>query len=59
MSILFFIFVFICTGLGKIFLQINPAAAAFINILIAGLIKYSLGTAYDMTKLWYYTDVDV
>ena len=33
--ILFFIFFFTCTGAGKIFLQINPAAVAFIDILIA------------------------
>ena len=33
--ILFFIFFFICTGVGKIFLQINSAAVAFIDILIA------------------------
>ena len=33
--ILFFIIFFICTGVGKIFLQINSAAVAFINILIA------------------------
>ena len=33
--ILFFIIFFTCTGVGKIFLQINPAAVAFINILIA------------------------
>ena len=26
---------FTCTGVGKIFLQINPAAVAFIDILIA------------------------
>ena len=28
-------FFFICTGMGKIFLQINSAAVAFIDILIA------------------------
>ena len=33
--ILFFIIFFICTGMGKIFLQINSAAVAFIDILIA------------------------
>ena len=33
--ILFFIIFFICTGVGKIFLQINSAAVAFIDILIA------------------------
>ena len=33
--ILFFIFFFICTGVGKIFLQISSAAVAFIDILIA------------------------
>ena len=33
--ILFFIFVFTCIGVGKIFLQINSAAVAFIDILIA------------------------
>ena len=33
--ILFFINFFICTGVGKIFLQINSAAVAFIDILIA------------------------
>ena len=33
--ILFFIFFFTCTGVGKIFLQINSAAVAFIDILIA------------------------
>ena len=33
--ILFFINCFTCTGVGKIFLQINSAAVAFINILIA------------------------
>ena len=41
-SILFFINFFICTGMGKIFLQINSAAVAFIDILIAvweGLIR--------------------
>ena len=31
--ILFFIIFFICTGVGKIFLQINSAAVAFIDIL--------------------------
>ena len=34
-SILFFIIFFICTGVGKIFLQINSAAVAFSDILIA------------------------
>ena len=41
--ILFFIIFFICTGVGKIFLQINSAAVAFIDILIAaweGLTHY-------------------
>ena len=33
--ILFFIIFFTCTGVGKIFLQINSAAVAFINIIIA------------------------
>ena len=33
--ILFFIIFFTCTGVGKIFLQINSAAVAFIDILIA------------------------
>ena len=33
--ILFFIFFFTCIGVGKIFLQINSAAVAFIDILIA------------------------
>ena len=33
--ILFFIIFFTCPGMGKIFLQINSAAVAFINILIA------------------------
>ena len=33
--ILFFIMFFTCTGVGKIFLQIIPAAVAFIDILIA------------------------
>ena len=33
--ILFFIIFFICTGVEKIFLQINSAAVAFIDILIA------------------------
>ena len=33
--ILFFIIFFICTGVGKIFLQINSAAVAFIDILKA------------------------
>ena len=32
---LFFIFFFTCTGVEKIFLQINSAAVAFIDILIA------------------------
>ena len=31
----FFIIFFICTGVGKIFLQINSAVVAFIGILIA------------------------
>ena len=31
----FFLIFFTCTGVEKIFLQINPAAVAFINILIA------------------------
>ena len=31
----FFIIFFTCTGVGKIFLQINSAAVAFIDILIA------------------------
>ena len=42
--ILFFIIFFICTGVGKIFLQINSAAVVFIDILIAaweGLSKYN------------------
>ena len=41
--ILFFIIFFTCTGVGKIFLQINPAAVALINILIAAWegLKYS------------------
>ena len=34
--ILFFITFFICIGVGKIFLQINSATVAFIDILIAG-----------------------
>ena len=34
-QILFFIILFTCTGVGKIFLQINPAAVAFVDILIA------------------------
>ena len=41
--ILFFIVFYTCTRVGKIFLQINPAAVAFIDILIAeseGLIYY-------------------
>ena len=33
--ILFFIFFFTCIDVGKIFLQINSAAVAFIDILIA------------------------
>ena len=33
--ILLFIIFFTYTGVGKIFLQINPAAVAFIDILIA------------------------
>ena len=33
--ILIFIIFFICTDVGKIFLQINSAAMAFIDILIA------------------------
>ena len=33
--ILFFIIFFTCTGVGKIFLQINSAAVAFVDILIA------------------------
>ena len=33
--IFFFINFFTCTGVGKIFLQINSAAVAFIDILIA------------------------
>ena len=33
--ILFFIIFFTYTGVGKIFLQINPAAVALIDILIA------------------------
>ena len=33
--VLFFIIFFTCPGVGKIFLQINSAAVAFINILIA------------------------
>ena len=35
--ILFFIIFFSCTGVGKIFLQINSAAVAFVDILLAGL----------------------
>ena len=52
--ILFFIIFFICTGVGKIFLQINSAAVAFIDILIAaweGLKKWNgyiyIWTFYD------------
>ena len=44
MSLIFFCF-FTCSGVGKIFLQINSAAVAFIDILIAackGLISCSL-----------------
>ena len=37
--ILFFIIFFICTGVGKIFLQINSAAVAFIDILIVRRLK--------------------
>ena len=33
--ILFFIIFFTCTGVGKMFLQINSAAVAFIDIVIA------------------------
>ena len=33
--ILFFIILFTCIGAGKLFLQINSAAVAFIDILIA------------------------
>ena len=33
--ILFFIIFLTCTGVGKIFLQINSAAVTFIDILIA------------------------
>ena len=34
--VLFFIIFFTCTGVGKIFLPINSAAVAFVDILIAG-----------------------
>ena len=42
--ILFFIIFFTCIGVGKIFLQINSAAVAFIDILIAeweGLLNFN------------------
>ena len=51
--ILFFIILFTCTGVGKIFLQINPAAVTFIDILIAaweGLISSRL---FDGWTSWY------
>ena len=44
--ILFFIIFCTCTGVGKIFLQINSAAVAFIDILIAareGLSDHLIG----------------
>ena len=43
--ILFFIIFFTCIGVWKIFLQINPAAVAFIDILMAaweGLIMHKI-----------------
>ena len=57
--ILFFIIFFICTGVRKIFLKINPAAVAFIDILMTaweGLINvYSRRSGADNpqgTKFW-------
>ena len=52
--ILFFTFFFTCPGMGKIFLQINSAAVAFINILIAaweGLILLCLFVHIIMLKI--------
>ena len=40
--ILFFIIFLICTGVGRIFLQINSAAEAFIDILIAAWEKLNI-----------------
>ena len=50
--ILFFIIFFICTGVGKIFLQINSAAVAFIDILIAAWegLKWILGWQAQLNK---------
>ena len=51
--ILFFIIFFICTGVGKIFLQINSAAVAFIDILIAaweGLKRHNSRKGHNSEK---------
>ena len=49
--ILFFIIFFTCTGVGKIFLQINSAAVAFINILKAAW----EGLKKNLCEVWFYT----
>ena len=56
----YFIFynIFTGTGVGKIFLQINSAAVAFIDILIAAWEGLKLALCYvavgDQTNLWTY-----
>ena len=58
--ILFFIFFFTCTGVGKIFLQINSAAVAFIDILIAaweGLSSLEFITWFLCSHPWFKTIV--
>ena len=49
--ILFFIIFFICTGVGKIFLQINSAAVAFIDILIAAWEGLGKSTAVKSARI--------
>ena len=44
---LFYFLYFICTGVGKIFSQINSAAVAFINILIAAREGLSLNAIVE------------
>ena len=66
--ILFFVIFFICTGVGKIFLQINSAAVAFIDILIAawegliaaweGLTTYVMMMVMMMINWCWWIDTD-
>ena len=61
--ILFFIIFFTCKGVGKIFLQINSAAEAFIDILIAAwegltvilsILCMSVSLQLFFLRIWYF-----